>query len=252
MAGILLCSSLIGNFIRPASADNSGWTLQVTGAVFNPLTLSLADLAAMPQTTVHADLICVGTLITSGNWGGVSLSYILQQAEVNEAVSVVFQAADGYSNAISIGTAFQPDVIIATQKDGQPLTEVLRLVLPGTNGNLWVALITQIVLSATPVEPQGMPLNKLLPSPSPSPTPKQMPTPPAPSPSASPTTQPKTSGNVSSPVVPPAAADSQAVNGASGSGSSWPVVYAYLIVAVAAATATAAVGYSFYKQRKSS
>ncbi len=236
IAGILLTSSLTGNFISPASADNSTWTIQITnGEVANLLTLSLADLAAMPQTTVYADLNCYGALVTSGNWGGVSLSYLLQKVGINHPESVVVKASDGYSYAIPLETAFREDVIIAYQKDGQPLSEVLRLVIPGANGDMWVAQITQIMLIAPPYDAH---------SPSPSPTPQQMPTTPP-----SPTAQPKTNGNVSSPVVPPAAANSHSVNGASGSGSSWLVEYAYLIVAVVAAAATVTLGYSFYKRR---
>ncbi len=97
----------------------------------------------------------------------MSLSYLLQKVGINNAESVVVKASDGSSCAISLETAFREDVIIAYQKDGQPLSEVLRLVIPGANGDMWVAQITHIMLIAPPYAAH---------SPSPSPTPQQMPT----------------------------------------------------------------------------
>ncbi len=45
----------------------------------------------------------------------------------------------------------RPDVIIAYELDGNPLKENLRLVLPGTSGNLWISMIASITLSSTQV-----------------------------------------------------------------------------------------------------
>ena len=43
----------------------------------------------------------------------------------------------------------RPDVIIAYEKDGVPLPETLRLVIPGANGGIWIGLITSITIGST-------------------------------------------------------------------------------------------------------
>jgi outer membrane biosynthesis protein TonB len=53
---------------------------------------------------------------------------------------------------IPLQVAIQPSVIIAYEVDGLPLSEMLRLVLPGENGNQWIALITSISMSATTID----------------------------------------------------------------------------------------------------
>jgi DMSO/TMAO reductase YedYZ molybdopterin-dependent catalytic subunit len=41
----------------------------------------------------------------------------------------------------------QPQLIVAYEKDGQPLVEGLRLIVPGANGAAWIAMITSITMS---------------------------------------------------------------------------------------------------------
>jgi DMSO/TMAO reductase YedYZ molybdopterin-dependent catalytic subunit len=107
----------------------------------------------MPKTIVSADLSCYGNLISSGAWGGVKLVDILNQAGIDPSVATVdFTAQDGYSVSIPINTAMRTDIIIAYDLDGAPLTEVLRLVVPEANGNVWIAKITSISMSISPVD----------------------------------------------------------------------------------------------------
>jgi len=172
----------------------SEWTLEVDGSVYAPAVLTLDDLRAMPRTIVYADLYCYGELVTSGNWGGVSLRFILENVEFNQnAMSVEFSAEDGYKIGLSIAEALREDVIIAYEKDGQVLPETLRLVLPDVNGASWIAMITRITVSmnassppqsATPIAINPPPTLPPSPTPQPTPTPKPTPSPsPAPSPS---------------------------------------------------------------------
>ena len=124
---------------------NAGETLQITGEVTRPITITLQELKAMPQTTVNAPLYCYGELVTSGDWTGVQLRALLEMAEYNKnAQSIQFDAEDGYSITILVTEALREDVIIAYEKDGQP--EDLRLVIPGANGNLWISMITSLTL----------------------------------------------------------------------------------------------------------
>ena len=41
------------------------------------------------------------------------------------------------------------DVILAYEKDGSPLTETLRLVVPYANGNMWINMVTSITMSSS-------------------------------------------------------------------------------------------------------
>ena len=161
----------------------------------------------MPQTTVYAELYCYGSLVTMGNWNGIQLSYLLTQANAtSEAKSIQFTASDGYAVTIPIEVAMAPETIIAYQIDGEPLSEGLRLVLPGANGASWIAKIVSITASNMGAEapaPAGASLPKddlikginenrqatptptLTPNPT-QPTTKPTPDNPTPNPSASP------------------------------------------------------------------
>jgi len=143
--------------ILPVLADNSN-TLQVTNLARTNFSFTQEQLLAMPKTEVNADLYCNGALVTSGNWVGVSLSYILDLTQVTSNVSSIdFLAIDGYSVTIPTDLAVQPQIIIAYEKDNASLTEGLRLILPGYNGGSWIANITLISMSTSPAAyPSGL------------------------------------------------------------------------------------------------
>ena len=142
----------LSDALQETATADSEWTLIVDGAVNQPLTLTLGDLAAMPRKTVNSPLYCLGSLVTSGDWVGVKVGYLLETAGLqNEAVSLTFHASDGYEIVLDLTEAFHENVIIAYALDGHLLSETLRLVLPGKNGHNWIAWITQITVSAVPV-----------------------------------------------------------------------------------------------------
>ena len=192
---LILLGSLNVAFAQPE------WSLQVNGAVSNSLSLSMDQLAALPTTTVQANIYCYGVFLTGGDWMGPKLSEILQMAEPgSQAESVEFSAADGYKVNIPIKTAMLEYVIVAYQINGQPLLEGLRLVLPEANGNMWISGINHITVTASPSnEPQpNVPMQpnfnahisipETMPTPAPTFTPQptnQTVTPPAPAPTDS-------------------------------------------------------------------
>jgi DMSO/TMAO reductase YedYZ molybdopterin-dependent catalytic subunit len=108
------------------------------------------QLLAFPKTTVNAEIYCYGIPITGGTWGGVMLSELLNQTGVEPGVvSLSFAAQDGYKVNIPITDALRSDVILAYEKDGNPLTEILRLVIPYANGNMWINMVTSITMSSS-------------------------------------------------------------------------------------------------------
>jgi len=114
----------------------------ITGAVSKPLTLTVADLAAEPQVTLHVSFNTSHGAETA-DYTGVPLWSVLQQAGVVDGTAkgghlrhgILITAADGYGALLSIGEV-DPDfandgAILAVRKDGQPLDEGVRLVVPG-------------------------------------------------------------------------------------------------------------------------
>jgi DMSO/TMAO reductase YedYZ molybdopterin-dependent catalytic subunit len=104
----------------------------------------------MPKTTVYAELYCVdspGFMLAGGNWTGVKLGFLLEEVQVlSGAVKVAFHANDGYASDLPVTTAMRDDIIVAYDLNGQPLSEQLRLVVPGKWGYKWVSLLVHIEL----------------------------------------------------------------------------------------------------------
>jgi len=150
--GLIWFSSVSGVLSLNATAiGDSEWRLLVDGSVYHPLNLTLNDLVAMPRSTEYAELWCVTGaetwLVTKGNWTGVKLGLVLEKAGLYpQAESVEFYAADGYRTTLTVAMAFREDVIIAYEKDGEPLPETLRLVVPEAPGYYWISMITHIEL----------------------------------------------------------------------------------------------------------
>jgi DMSO/TMAO reductase YedYZ molybdopterin-dependent catalytic subunit len=132
------------------------WNLQITNLTGTTINMTLEDLLAMPKTTVKAELACYGNPITNGEWTGVKLFDLLNQAGIDSAAtSVDFKASDGYIVSIPMDMALRPNVIVAYDMGGAPLAETLRLVVAGANGNIWIAMITSIQMN-TEVLSQGL------------------------------------------------------------------------------------------------
>ena len=141
---ILLTIFLITSLMAPVIAE----PLTVTDLSKNTYNFTMDQLMEMPQTTEYAELYCYGNLITSGYWNGVQLNYLLSNITINSEVnSIQLTAQDLYTITIPIQLANSPQTIIAYQKNGTPLSEGLRLVLPGYNGAAWIAQIVSISTS---------------------------------------------------------------------------------------------------------
>ncbi|OCC23213.1 molybdopterin-binding protein [Croceicoccus estronivorus] len=103
------------------------WKLTVTGLVENPLSLSLADIRAMPQRTQITRHDCVEGWSAIGQWTGTPLAHLLKQARLKpEARFIVFHCADklagsAYYESIDLIDAFHPQTIVAHTLNGVPL-----------------------------------------------------------------------------------------------------------------------------------
>jgi len=138
------------NLPSPVGPEDSEWRLLLDGFVQHPLNLTFNELVAMPRSTVNAELYCVDApryVLAKGNWTGVRLGLVLEKAEVlPEAVKIAFYAEDGFATDLTVTTAMREDVILAYERDGEPLAEKLRLVVPGKWGYKWISRIIRIEL----------------------------------------------------------------------------------------------------------
>ena len=150
---LFILISFVFNSMPPAKSATpdfeAQWKLTVTGLVENPLNLNGTEIVAMPKSTVNAAIICVdfpGEIVMQGNWTGIKLRTLLEEARpLPSAIKVAFFAADGYSTDLTMETAMRDNVILAYEKDGEPLND-LRLVVPGKWGYKWISQLIRIEL----------------------------------------------------------------------------------------------------------
>lgn len=155
--------------------DETSWRLSVGGCVRRALTLSLADLAAMPQQTVRVTLECAGNgraqltprpvsqpwlngAVGTADWTGVRLRDLLADADLEtSATDVLFTASDhglergveqDYARALSVDESMAAEVLVATVMNGQPLPPQhgfpARLIVPGWYGMTQVKWLREI------------------------------------------------------------------------------------------------------------
>jgi DMSO/TMAO reductase YedYZ molybdopterin-dependent catalytic subunit len=108
----------------PQYADDlSDWSLRVWGLVDREVTLSWADLQAMPRHALTADIHCVTKWSKFDTaWEGVRLRDILALAGVRPgATHVVTHAEFGYTANLPLADLLGDDVIVADRYDGEPL-----------------------------------------------------------------------------------------------------------------------------------
>ncbi|HEX9530117.1 MAG TPA: molybdopterin-dependent oxidoreductase [Acidimicrobiales bacterium] len=101
------------------------YRLAVTGLVDNPLTLSFADLQAMPATRMVKDFQCVtGWRVTGVTWTGVKLADVLDAAHVKaEGHAITFKSFDGeYTESLTMEQARRDDVIVAYAMENGPVS----------------------------------------------------------------------------------------------------------------------------------
>lgn len=142
------------------------YRLAVKGLVRKPLSLSLAELKALPATELQSTMTCIsnpvgGDLIGCVRWRGVLLRTVLDQAGLApEARWVVWEAADRFSESIALSD-LPPEALLAyavqnpqsgqfedlEARHGYPT----RILLPPRYGMKQPKWLTQITLSANEV-----------------------------------------------------------------------------------------------------
>ncbi|MFP5317685.1 MAG: molybdopterin-dependent oxidoreductase [Acidimicrobiia bacterium] len=104
--------------------SEADYRLSVGGSVATPVTLTLADLRALPATRLTEDFVCVtGWRVHDVRWKGVRLAEVLERAGVAESArGVLFRSFDGlYTETLSLAQARRDDVIVAYEMEGGPV-----------------------------------------------------------------------------------------------------------------------------------
>ena len=160
--------------------DGESYRLEVSGLVRTPLSLSLAELKALPAVSATHTLECAGNgrglyalastsgtqwergAIGNATWGGVKLSTLLERAGVQpEAKHVWLEAADRapvedmppFLRSIPIEKAMD-DVLLAHTMNGAALPRLhgapLRAIVPGWYGMASTKWVTKLRVEAAP------------------------------------------------------------------------------------------------------
>jgi len=143
---------LINTFKDTPIIDQAKYRLIVDGDVNNPLSLSMADIQALPLTSMIIRHICVEGWAAIVQWGGIRLREIVALAKPKaNAKFAYFKSADGYYESWDIASALHPQTLLAYQKNGEPLPvdngAPLRLASPiklGYKQSKWVTQITLV------------------------------------------------------------------------------------------------------------
>jgi DMSO/TMAO reductase YedYZ molybdopterin-dependent catalytic subunit len=114
--------SITDNEPQRSAAD---YQLTVGGLVERPMTLTMADLATLPQTSLIKDFQCVtGWRVPGVHWSGVALPDLLDHVGVQKGASALtFTSFDGaYTESLTLDQARRRDVLVATQMLGGPVS----------------------------------------------------------------------------------------------------------------------------------
>ena len=99
------------------------WSLQVSGLVERPLTLSLDDVKRLPARTQITAHVCEQGWSAIGEWTGPRLQQVLDEAGGVRpgARYVVFHAFDGWYESIDLFEVAHPQTILAWRLNGEEL-----------------------------------------------------------------------------------------------------------------------------------
>ncbi|WP_433461313.1 molybdopterin-dependent oxidoreductase [Spirillospora sp. CA-128828] len=137
-----------------SAARDPGWRLTVTGRVARPVTLSLADLRALPQHTARLPISCVEGWSVEANWRGVRLRDVLRMAGVAGDARVRVESLEPYglyrTSRVDAPHWRDPLTLLALGLNGEPLDldhgYPCRLIAPNRPGVMQTKWVHRLVV----------------------------------------------------------------------------------------------------------
>jgi DMSO/TMAO reductase YedYZ molybdopterin-dependent catalytic subunit len=121
--------------------DAATWRLELGGAVKEAVSLDYRRLLALPKVEQISTFHCVtGWTVRNVAWGGVRIHDVLAHVQAHpDAHALRFVSAEKpYDDYLTLEQAALPDVLLAYEMDGKPLSRAhgapLRLVIPDMYG----------------------------------------------------------------------------------------------------------------------
>ena len=146
----------VTSYRSPPTIRLHDWSLSLKGLVNRPVTLSYEQLIEKSTISQIVTLECVGNTIggesiSTAEWTGIPLRSLLEESGISDqAYDVVFRAADGFSDSITVDRAMTGDVLVAHKMNGVPLPQghgfPARVIVPGHYGMKSVQWLTEIEL----------------------------------------------------------------------------------------------------------
>jgi len=136
----------IDTALQVPQLDPAQWQLKITGMVEKPLSISFAELLALPLEESYTTLMCVsnevgGSLIGNAKWLGYPIRHLLARARPTASADMVLShSSDGFtaSTPLSVLQEDGRNAILAVGMNGDPLPPEhgypVRMVVPGLYG----------------------------------------------------------------------------------------------------------------------
>jgi len=139
--------------VQPA-ATSDDYRLVVDGNVATPLSLSLADLRALPQTEANLPITCVEGWSRGASWRGVAVRDLMSMAGARLGAEVTVESIERSSryrrSNLTHAQASDRDALLALEINGQPLHLdhgfPLRLIAPNRPGVLQTKWVTKVTV----------------------------------------------------------------------------------------------------------
>ena len=135
--------------------DKESYRLRVEGLVENPRNFTYEEITGLPETSKVVDLNCVEGWSFTAKWTGVKTADLIAETGAGEnATTVVFYSADGYSTSLDMDYLLENEIILAYKLNDVTLPPErgfpLQLVAESKYGYKWAKWIVRIEISDSP------------------------------------------------------------------------------------------------------
>jgi DMSO/TMAO reductase YedYZ molybdopterin-dependent catalytic subunit len=135
--------------------DREIYRLQVNGLVKNPRNFTYEEIIELPETSKVVERNCVEGGSYTAKWTGVKMADLLNETgTIDNATTVIFYSADGYSTSLDLDYLLNNNIILAYRLNDVTLPQdrgfPLQLVAESKYGYKWAKWIVRIELSNLP------------------------------------------------------------------------------------------------------